>query len=97
MRVIDVDDVHWIAANGNYVDIHHCDGQHLLRASLKQVLASLPDDRFVQVHRSYVVRFDLVQEVKTKDGERSEVSLSCGANVPVGKSFRQALVRRLCR
>ncbi|MEO1576626.1 MAG: response regulator, partial [Pseudomonadota bacterium] len=29
VRIIDVDDVAWFQANGNYVDIHHADGVHL--------------------------------------------------------------------
>ncbi|MEO1594527.1 MAG: LytTR family DNA-binding domain-containing protein [Pseudomonadota bacterium] len=97
VRVIDVDHIHWIAANGNYVDIHHSEGRHLLRASLKHVLTRLPASDFVQVHRSYAVRVDLIREVKATDGDRSEALLATGASLPVGKSFRGALLERLYR
>lgn len=96
VRVIDVDDIHWLGANGNYVDIHHADGSHLLRASLKQVLASLPEGRFVRVHRGFAVRVDLIREVSSKDGERSAVHLASGRTLPVGKSFRNDVLEVIC-
>lgn len=97
VRFIDVDHIHWIAASGNYVDIHHSEGRHLLRASLKHVLSRLPTSRFIQIHRGYVARVDLVREVKAIDGDRGEALLSTGASLPVGKSFRGALLERLCQ
>ncbi|MFK8029099.1 MAG: LytR/AlgR family response regulator transcription factor [Gammaproteobacteria bacterium] len=96
IRVINIEQVRWIAANGNYVDIHHTDGKHLLRASLKQVLSTLPKPDFIQVHRGFAVRYDQISEVKTTDRERSIAVLSCGDSIPVGKSYRQELLRRLC-
>ncbi|MEO0346328.1 MAG: LytTR family DNA-binding domain-containing protein [Pseudomonadota bacterium] len=95
VRFVDVHHIHWIAANGNYVDIHHSDGRHLLRASLKHVLSRLPASDFIQVHRSYVARVDLIREVKAADGERSTALLATGEHLPIGKSFRTALLERL--
>lgn len=46
MRIIPVDSVQWIASNGNYVDIHHSDGKHLLRSCLKSLFACLPQNHF---------------------------------------------------
>ncbi|MEM1439398.1 MAG: LytTR family DNA-binding domain-containing protein [Pseudomonadota bacterium] len=96
VRIIDVAHIQWIAANGNYVDIHHSDGRHLLRASLRHVLSRLPPGDFIQVHRGYVARVALVREVKAIDGDRSEVLLSTGTHLPVGKSYKGALLERLC-
>ncbi|MEL6951049.1 MAG: LytTR family DNA-binding domain-containing protein [Pseudomonadota bacterium] len=97
VRFIDVDHIHWIAANGNYVDIHHSEGRHLLRASLKHVLSRLPERDFLQLHRGFVARVDLIREVKASDGERSTALLASGEQLPVGKSYRNALLKRLCR
>jgi len=97
IRVIGIEQVRWIAANGNYVDIHHTGGKHLLRASLKQVLSTLPKPDFIQVHRGYVVRYDQISEIRTTDRERSVAILTCGDSIPVGKTFRQELLGRLCR
>ncbi|MEM8547046.1 MAG: LytTR family DNA-binding domain-containing protein [Pseudomonadota bacterium] len=94
VRIVEVTDIDWLAANGNYVDIHHTDGTHLLRASLKQVLASLPE-AFVQIHRGYAVRFSLIREVHSVDSDRSEVVLRGGQVLPLGKLFRKVVLARL--
>ena len=96
VRIIDTRKILWVAANGNYVDIHHDDGTHLLRASLKHLLSRLPGNEFVQVHRGYAVRCSLIREVKAGDGERQIAVLASGDELPVGKSFRLGLLKRLC-
>ncbi|MEM9335950.1 MAG: LytTR family DNA-binding domain-containing protein [Pseudomonadota bacterium] len=96
VRIIETTQILWIAANGNYVDIHHTDGKHLLRASLKHFLERLPHGEFIQLHRSYAVRSGLIREIKADVGERHVAVLSTGENLPVGKSFRAALLGRLC-
>lgn len=97
IRIVDVAEIQWIATNGNYVDVHGARDKHLLRASLKHLLSRLPQDDFIRVHRRYAVRFGLIREVKTKDNDRSVAVLASGEMVPVGKSFRRALLDRLCR
>ncbi|MFK8014058.1 MAG: LytR/AlgR family response regulator transcription factor [Gammaproteobacteria bacterium] len=96
IRVIGIEQVRWIAANGNYVDIHHTDGKHLLRTRLKQVLLTLPKTDFIQVHRGYAVRYDQISEIRTTDRERIVAILACGDSIPVGKTYRQELLGRLC-
>lgn len=96
VRVIDTAHIHWIAANGNYVDIHHDDGKHLLRASLKHVLSRLPPNAFIRIHRGYAVRCDLIREVKTQGTDRSVAVLASGEALPVGKSYRRTLMNRMC-
>ncbi|MEM6817716.1 MAG: LytTR family DNA-binding domain-containing protein [Pseudomonadota bacterium] len=95
VRVVDVESIHWLAANGNYVDIHHVGGKHLLRASMKQLFASLPESEFVQVHRGFVVRESLIEQLQTIDPDRSVIHLTTGDEIPVGKSFRRRLLDRL--
>ncbi|MEL7313270.1 MAG: LytTR family DNA-binding domain-containing protein, partial [Pseudomonadota bacterium] len=97
IRIIEIDQIRWIAANGNYVDIHHQDGKHLLRASMKHVLSKLPPGAFIQVHRGYAVRFDLIRELKNQDNDRAVITLATDETLPVGKSFRQPLLDRLCQ
>lgn len=96
LRVIPTEQVMWIGANGNYVDIHHEEGKHLLRGSLKSVFTCLPQSDFIQIHRGYAVRLSLVRELRTINEEKFAVSLAGGTELPVGKSFKSALVDALC-
>ena len=97
LRVIPTAEITWLEANGNYVDIHHAEGKHLLRGSLKNLLSHLDPDAFLQVHRSFVVRQNLIRELKTIDEERAVLILSSGDEIPVGKSYKTSLIHTLCQ
>lgn len=97
LRVIPTQKIYWLAANGNYVDIHHKEGKHLLRGSLKSILACLPEDDFVQIHRGIVARVSLFRELKSLSDEQSTISLATGDILPVGKSFHKTLVEVLVK
>lgn len=95
LRVIPIDHVLWVAANGNYVDIHHKEGKHLLRGSLKNIYSSLPKSEFIQIHRGFAVRKSLIRELKTINEEKFSLTLATGELLPVGKSYRQLLVESI--
>ncbi len=96
VRIIETAQILWLATNGNYVDIHHTDGKHLIRASLKHLLDRLPTGEFIQLHRGYAARASLIRELKAGDGERQSAVLATGDTLPVGKSYRHALLDKLC-
>lgn len=95
IRIIPTEDIEWLGANGNYVDIHHKGQKHLLRGSLKNVLSYLPEKTFVQIHRGYALRFSMIREIKTLDDDKSVVVLSNNTELPLGKSFKPMLVDAL--
>ena len=92
LRIIPIDNVYWVAANGNYVDIHHQEGKHLLRGSLKAIFKSLSSEDFVQIHRGYLVRRTLIRELKSTCDEKYSLILATGDVLPVGNGFRNALI-----
>lgn len=96
IRIVEIKDVQWVGACGNYLEIHHTEGRHLFRCSLKQLVTSLPTDQFIQVHRSYVVRTSLAREVHSLQEERFELHLSTGAKVPVGGTYKDRLLEFMC-
>ncbi len=68
LRLIPVDDVHYLQAEEKYVVVHHARGEDLIEESLK----SLEDEfgeRFVRIHRNCLVaRHDLVELRRINDG-----------------------------
>jgi two-component system LytT family response regulator len=95
LRVIPTAQIFWLAANGNYVDIHHEEGKHLLRGSLKNILSCLPESEFVQVHRGIAARISLIREIKSLHDEQFSCTLITGDVLSVGKSFHKDLVASL--
>ena len=65
MRLLPVEQISWIEADGMYVKLHTRDGQvHLHRGLLGSLDASLDARRFVRIHRSAIVNIDLVDGLR---------------------------------
>ncbi len=61
--LVPVDDILYLEADHIYIRVHLVDNQQLLpRMSLRELLEQLPEDQFVQTHRSYVVNIRRVRE-----------------------------------
>ncbi len=54
---------------------------------------ALPASQFVRVHNSHIVNLDFVRSYDSKEG--GTVALGNGEKIPVGPSFKEALLRRV--
>lgn len=80
--------IDWIAAAGNYVELHGGGRVILHRAPLSSVEAQLEAQGFVRVHRSTLVRRDRIARVRPLD-----LILLDGTVLKIGKRFRARLGR----
>lgn len=78
----------WVAAAGNYVELHGAGRTLLHRAPLSRVEAQLSRHGFVRVHRSTLVRRDRIARVRPLD-----VILHDGTSLRTGSRYRAALRR----
>jgi DNA-binding LytR/AlgR family response regulator len=76
----------WVAAAGNYVELHAGGRTLLHRAPLSRVEAQLSRHGFVRVHRSTLVRRDRIARVRPLD-----VILHDGTSLRTGSRYRAAL------
>lgn len=85
----------------NYEDLLYVEGQHEYVSfytpnkritalySLKSLEETLPSDRFIRVHKSYIVSLKNILEIET-------MSLNvAGKKIPIGGSYKEALIARL--
>ena len=89
LKRINVDDILYLEAMGDYVKVHTPQKFHVLHATLKSIEEKLPASKFLRVHRSYIVslnKIDYIQEGMIAIGK---------ANVPVADTYRSALNKRL--
>lgn len=77
-------------AYGNYVKLWQGDDMILVRSTLKQLLHKLPEQQFMQVHKSYIVN---VNHVIAVDAEF--VRLKEELVVKIGKTFKDKVTRLL--
>lgn len=95
IRIIDVVDVFWLRASGNYVEVGHRDGVHLQRVPLSFLEDHLDPNRFCRTHRSAIVALNEVKEYRHGSDDSGQVITRDGTEIPVSASYRSALFEKL--
>ena len=96
VRLLPVEQISWIEADGMYVKLHTRDGNvHLHRGLLGSLDSSLDERRFVRIHRSAIVNIDLVDELRQDAHGDYIVLLRDRTEIRVGRRFRARLQARL--
>lgn len=97
IRIIDTDQISFIAGAGNYSHIHLVDGERIMhRATLSDMEISLDPDGFIRVHRSMIVRRKSVCEVSTTDKGDYLLLMRCGQSLALSRRHRERLQNLLC-
>lgn len=92
MQQIRLDDILYIEGMKDYVRIHTAEGGSLVtQTSMKAIEQSLPPDRFVRVHRSYIVQIDRVKTI-----ERNRIVFG-KTYIPVSESYKERFMEALSR
>lgn len=84
--------VSWLKAEGNYVRVHAGAESYLVRATLS-ALAEVLERPFARIHRSIIVNLDRVREIETFEHGDYEVVLDDGTQLPLSRTYRDAILR----
>lgn len=95
IRVVPVDQIEYITSDGPYAELHTADRTHLIREPMHVLEARLDPRQFIRIHRSAIVRLSLVDALHRGAGGDYEVQLKSGLRLPVSRSRREELERRL--
>lgn len=88
VRLIPVEQVVFMRAEGKYTSVVWDDGEALIRKSIRELGDELDPDRFVQIHRSAIVNLHCVSEVVRGVNETADVHLRGRSEVlPVSRSY----------
>jgi two-component system LytT family response regulator len=94
-RIVSVDDITHITADGSYAELHTADGTHVIRERMKALASRLDPKQFVRVHRSAIVRLDEVELILRSGGGNYAVRLEDGTTVSVSRGRIEELQERL--
>lgn len=97
VRLIRLDDVDWIAAAGDYAEVHVGHRAMLLNESMASLEVRLPSNEFARIHRSVIVRLDRLIEVRSGSHGDGTVRLTCGAELRFSRRYRQPIDAYLTR
>ena len=82
-------DLLYIDGQHEYVSFHTRDKRITALYALKSLEEILPADKFIRVHKSYIVAIGLIQEI-----EQLSITVA-GVKIPVGGNYRDALMKKL--
>lgn len=97
VQFVNVGEVDWVEAAGDYVRLHVGERSHLLRETMKNMEDRLDAEQFVRVHRSTLVKLDYVKEVVSSDAGSYEIVLEDGTRRSLSRSGRRRLEEVLGR
>lgn len=87
--LVRAEDVDWIESDGNYVSLHVGPQSHLVRSTLAACADRLDPQRFVRIHRRYIVNIDRVKEIQPWFGGDSILVLNNGHKLRLSRNFRE--------
>ena len=84
---IDVRKIIYVESMSEYVKVYLVDSEApvVILYSLKNLIEQLPTDRFMRIHRSYIIALGHIA-----DASRTSVRLDNGKTLPVGELYRPA-------
>ena len=96
---LDYDAVHFVQADGDYARVHTYDRSYLCTSSLRELEDALPPERFVRIHRSYLINLGKVAAIRRLGSERMRVVVDDEQRTELDVARRQskALRERLPR
>ena len=97
VQLIDQQSIDWVEADDDHVVVHCGDRLWRARETLREAAGRLDPTRFVQIHRSTVVRLGAVRELQSWFHGDYIVILHSGAKLRLSRSFRDAVASRLGR
>ena len=86
---IKLDDIRFIQSMREYVAYYLPTGRILSLYSLKKLETELPPDRFIRIHKSYIVA---IEKVETLEGNMVRVGKD---KLPIGASYREGVVDKI--
>ncbi|WP_421938842.1 LytR/AlgR family response regulator transcription factor [Pedobacter sp.] len=89
IRRLRLNDVDYLEAKGDYVKIYTSSKTYSIYSSLKSIEDKLPADRFIRIHRSFMINLN---KIEAMDGSTVIVNKTL---VPVSEAYKPALNKRI--
>ncbi|TPV61106.1 response regulator transcription factor [Aestuariibacter sp. GS-14] len=85
---VNVSDIQWIDAAGDYMCVHALDGMHIMRKTMKELEQELNPQLFVRVHRSAIANIRFVKKLVSHISGEYHLILHNDTELKVSRSHR---------
>jgi two-component system LytT family response regulator len=95
IQIVVAEDVEWIGAAGDYVELHVSGHSFLLRETLASLEQRLDPAKFLRIHRSRIVQSRGILELRSIENREFTVKLSDGSEHRSSRTYADRLERWL--
>ncbi len=89
IRKLNMNDILWIEAKGDYIKLHVPQKSYVVHGSLKVIEDKLPSQKFMRIHRSYTIALDKIDYIEDR------IVYVHGQAIPISESYKDALLKSL--
>ena len=95
IQIVTAEDIEWIGAAGDYVELHVNGCSFLLRETMASLEQRLDPEKFIRIHRSRIVRLKGILELRSIENREFTVKLSDGSEHRSSRTYADRLERWL--
>lgn len=88
---VDVEEIDWIEAAENYVQLHAGRAEHLLHVTMNTLEKSLDPELFLRIHRSVIVNVRRIKELQPFMHGEYVITLANGVRLQSGRMYNEKL------
>ena len=89
--LVEMDDIEWVDAAGDYMCVHVKGETLIMRSTLKDLISRLDREKFKRIHRSTVVNLDRIVKATALQKGEYMLELECDQQLKVSRNYRQAI------
>jgi DNA-binding LytR/AlgR family response regulator len=89
IQKLDLDSIFYIEALRDYIGFHTPGGKILSLESMKKMEAALPAEKFIRIHKSYIINRNKIEFL-----DRGKVVIN-GQYLPVGETYREKFMAQI--
>lgn len=84
-----IKDILYIQAFKNYLELRVADRRHIIRSTLADFQKALPQDHFMQTHRSYIININFLEKIGSDFVQIGKTE------IPVSRGFKESVLNKL--
>ena len=94
-ELVTINEIDWVDAAGDYMCLHVGGKTHIMRSTMKELLAKLPERDFVRIHRSTIVNIRRVTSVSSLSKGEFRLQLGSETSLKVSRNYRKSIASLL--
>ncbi len=92
---INVDEIDYIEAEGNYLALHTANSKNLYRDTITNISEKLNPEIFIRIHRSYILKIENIKEMQTHFNGEYIITLKDNTKLKSGRSYKAEVEKLL--